>query len=118
MELEQCQETTPQLGKLIMLLKMESLITFIQISLKYVTITVFMMMCWGQGLLCHDMHVKVRGPLRVNFLPFHHDLGSAIKLRSLGLPSKHLCLLIVLHSGKLLIVRGNRQLVVHMQNRR
>lgn len=70
MELEQCQETTPQLGKLIMLLKMESLITFIQISLKCVTITVFMMMCWGQGLLCHDTHVKVRGQLRVNFLPF------------------------------------------------
>lgn len=31
----------------------------------------------------------------------HHDLGAAIKLRPLGLHSRHLCLLIVLHSGKL-----------------
>lgn len=55
----------------------------------------------GTGLLCCDMCVTVRGQLRVHFLPSHRDLGSAIKLRPLGLHSKHLCLLIVLHSGKL-----------------
>lgn len=106
-------------NKLILLLKMESLIIFIQISLKCVTITVFMMLCWGQELSCCDRHVKGRGQhSRVSSFPSTMTWGLPIKLRSSGLHSKRLCLSSILSFWEtFLMVREDRHLMVHMKSR-